>query len=159
MTGKGGAAANPRAATAIVVAASGSISPASRRTALSTMKTTANATARRRDGGTMKAPKEPIASGGAVLAGSVESPVWATSAGHLLHAADAAAVATFRLSGGSASRVRRVPAVPARRFGEAAGPRAPPKRRGAPPIVRTHSPSGYKYVYNNHSHLQNSIPA
>ncbi|WP_041197731.1 hypothetical protein [Burkholderia pseudomallei] len=68
MTGKGGAAANPRAATAIVVAASGSISPASRRTALSTMK-------RRRDGGTMKAPKEPIASGGAVLAGSVESPV------------------------------------------------------------------------------------
>ncbi|OMR79575.1 hypothetical protein [Burkholderia pseudomallei] len=74
MTGKGGAAANPRAATAIVVAASGSISPASRRTALSTMKATANATARRR-GGTMKAPKEPIASGGAVLAGSVESPV------------------------------------------------------------------------------------
>lgn len=75
MTGKGGAAANPRAATAIVVAASGSISPASRRTALSTMKATANATARRRDGGTMKAPKELIASGGAVLAGSVESPV------------------------------------------------------------------------------------
>lgn len=33
------------------------------------------ATARRCDGGTMKAPKEPIASGGAVLAGSVESPV------------------------------------------------------------------------------------
>lgn len=60
----------------------------------------------------MKAPKEPIASGGAVLAGSVESPVWATGAGHLLHAADAAAVATFRLSAGSASRVRRVPAVP-----------------------------------------------
>lgn len=72
----------------------------------------------------MKAPKEPIASGGAVLAGSVESPVWATSAGHLVHAADAAAVATFRLSAGSASRVPRVPAVPARRFGEAAGPRA-----------------------------------
>lgn len=107
----------------------------------------------------MKAPKEPIASGGAVLAGSVESPVWATSAGHLVHAADAAAVATFRLSAGSASRVRRVPAVPARRFGEAAGPRAPPKRRGAPRTVRTHSPSGYKYVYNNNSHLQNSIPA
>ncbi|QDH32787.1 hypothetical protein FKO59_32270 [Burkholderia pseudomallei] len=65
-----------------------------------------------------------------------------------MHAADAAAVATFRLSAGSA-----------RRFGEAAGPRAPPKRRGAPQTVRTHSPSGYKYVYNNHSHLQNSIPA
>ncbi|ARL94390.1 hypothetical protein BOC58_04650 [Burkholderia pseudomallei] len=56
-----------------------------------------------------------------------------------MHAADAAAVATFRLSAGSASRVRRVPAVPARRFGEAAGPRAPPKRRGAPQTVRTSS--------------------